>query len=101
TPVLIITARDDVATRVAGLDSGADDYIVKPFDLDELNARIRAVIRRHHKYSTSTIIAGEITLDLSRHEISYRGSTAVLTPKEFALIRALAERPGAILSRGQ
>src|SRR5437868_12572439 len=95
-PVLIITARDDVASRIAGLDSGADDYVVKPFDFDELNARIRAVMRRHQGYSSSTLTAGEVTLDLARYEASYRGSTAVLSSKEFALIRALAERPGAI-----
>jgi DNA-binding response OmpR family regulator len=101
TPVLIITARDDVASRIAGLDSGADDYVVKPFDFDELNARIRAVIRRHLGRSSSTIAAGEVVLDLARHEISYRGLTALLSSREFALVRALAERPGAILSRGQ
>src|SRR5439155_844985 len=94
TPVLIITARDDVASRIAGLDSGADDYVVKPFDFDELKARIRAVIRRHQGHSSSTMTAGEVTLDLARHEISYRGSTALLSSKEFALVRALAERPG-------
>ena len=101
TPVVIISARDDVATRIAGLDSGADDYVVKPFDFEELNARIRAVIRRRQGRSTSIIVAGAVTLDLARHEVSYSGSSAVLPAKEFALIRALAERPGAILSRGQ
>jgi two-component system, OmpR family, response regulator len=101
TPVLIITARDDVASRIAGLDSGADDYVIKPFDFEELNARIRAVIRRHHGQSSSTVSAGEVSLDLARHEITYRGSTAVLSSKEFALVRALAERPGAIISRRQ
>jgi DNA-binding response OmpR family regulator len=101
TPVLIITARDDVASRIAGLDSGADDYVIKPFDFEELNARIRAVIRRPHGQSSSTVSAGEVSLDLARHEITYRGSTAVLSSKEFALVRALAERPGAIISRRQ
>ena len=101
TPVLIITARDDVASRVAGLDGGADDYIVKPFDFDELNARIRAVIRRHLGRASSTLTAGAVTLDLARHEVSYQGQSTVLPLKEFALIRALAERPGAILSRSQ
>jgi len=101
TPVVIITARDDVASRIAGLDSGADDYVVKPFDFDELNARIRAVIRRHQGHSSSIIAAGELSLDLARHEVSYRGSCIVLPLKEFALVRALAERPGAILSRRQ
>jgi DNA-binding response OmpR family regulator len=100
-PVVIITARDDVATRVSGLDGGADDYVVKPFDFDELNARIRAVIRRYQGRSTSRVAAGEVSLDLARHEVTYRGATAVLPLREFALIRALAERPGAILSRSQ
>jgi DNA-binding response OmpR family regulator len=101
TPVVIITARDDVASRVAGLDAGADDYVVKPFDFDELNARIRAVIRRHQGRTSSTIAAGAVTLDLARHEVSYKGLSVILPPKEFALLRALAERPGAILSRSQ
>lgn len=101
TPVLIITARDDVASRIAGLDAGADDYVVKPFDFDELNARIRAVMRRHQGQASSMIVAGAVTLDLARHEVTYNGQTAVLPLKEFALVRALAERPGAILSRSQ
>jgi DNA-binding response OmpR family regulator len=101
TPVVIITARDDVASRIAGLDTGADDYVIKPFDFDELNARIRAVVRRRQGRSSSVIMAGEVTLDLARHEVTYRGSTAVLPAKEFSLMRALAERPGAILSRAQ
>jgi DNA-binding response OmpR family regulator len=100
-PVVIITARDDVANRVAGLDAGADDYVVKPFDFDELNARIRAVIRRQQGRATSTISVGALMLDLARHEASYRGLSVVLPLKEFALLRALAERPGAILSRSQ
>jgi DNA-binding response OmpR family regulator len=101
TPVVVITARDDVASRVAGLDSGADDYVTKPFDFDELQARIRAVIRRRHGAASSTITAGEVTVDLARHGVSYRGSSIVLPAREFALVRALAERPGVILSRSQ
>jgi DNA-binding response OmpR family regulator len=101
TPVVIITARDDIATRVAGLDAGADDYLTKPFDFEELNARIRAVIRRHRGHCSSTITAGEVCLDLARYEVCYRGTSAVLSSKEFALIRALAERPGTILSKRQ
>jgi DNA-binding response OmpR family regulator len=99
--VVIITARDDVASRVAGLDSGADDYVVKPFDFDELNARMRAVIRRRQGQTSSVIAAGAVGLDLARYEVTYRGASAILPGKEFALVRALAERPGAILSRGQ
>ena len=101
TPVVIITARDDLASRIAGLDRGADDYVTKPFDFEELNARIRAVIRRHQGRSSSLIAAGAVTLDLARYEVSYEGLSLPLPAKEFALVRALAERPGAILSRAQ
>ena len=101
TPVVIITAKDDVASRVAGLDGGADDYLIKPFDFDELNARIRAVIRRYQGRTSSLVTAGAVTLDLARHRVSFQELTLVLPVKEFALVRALAERPGAILSRRQ
>ncbi len=100
-PVVIITARDDIATRIAGLDSGADDYVVKPFDFDELSARIRAVVRRHEGHSSSTIVAGPVELDIARHAATFDGQTSVLPHKEFALLRALAEHPGTILSRRQ
>ena len=101
TPVMIITARDHLDSRVAGLDSGADDYIIKPFDFDELHARIRAVVRRHQGRAFSRMTAGEVTLDLAAHEATYRDVSLVLPAKEFALLQALAERPGAILSRRQ
>ena len=101
TPVLIVTARDDVETRVAGLDGGADDFIIKPFDFDELSARLRAVVRRHAGHAASQIRSAEITLDLASHETSYRGKTEVLPQREFALLHALMQRPGTILSRGQ
>ncbi|MCC6735422.1 MAG: response regulator transcription factor [Bauldia sp.] len=101
TPSLVITARDDVAMRVAALDLGSDDYLVKPFHLDELLARIRAVLRRSQGRATGTVVAGEIQLDPATHEVSYRGTTAVLPAREFALLHALAERPGTILSRHQ
>ena len=101
TPVLIVTARDDVETRVAGLDGGADDFIIKPFDFDELSARLRAVVRRHGGHAASQIRSAEITLDLASHEASYRGKAEVLQQREFALLHALMQRPGTILSRGQ
>jgi DNA-binding response OmpR family regulator len=101
TPVLIITAQDDIVTRVAGLDLGADDYVVKPFDFDELAARIRAVIRRHAGHATSRIQSSEIVLDLAAHQATYKGTSQLLSAKEFALLQALLERPGAILSRKQ
>jgi DNA-binding response OmpR family regulator len=101
TPVLIVTARDEVETRVAGLDLGADDFIVKPFDFDELAARIRAVVRRHAGHAMSQIQSAEIVLDLTSHEVTYRGTTQSLPAREFALLQALMERPGVILSREQ
>lgn len=101
TPLLIITARDDLENRVAGLDLGADDYVVKPFEMAELMARMRAVLRRHHGHSSSVISNGEITLDLASHEATYRDKTLLLPAREFALLQALTERTGAILSRAQ
>ncbi len=101
TPVLIVTARDDVETRVAGLDLGADDFVVKPFDVDELAARIRAVVRRHAGHATSQIRSSEIVLDLAAHQVTYKGATQRLPAREFALLQALLEHPGAILSRKQ
>jgi two-component system OmpR family response regulator len=101
TPLLVITARDEIEDRIKGLDLGADDYLVKPFDPGELLARIRAVTRRQSGQTTSVIEAGAITLDLATHEVSYRGRADLLPAREFALLQALAERPGTILSRTQ
>jgi DNA-binding response OmpR family regulator len=100
-PVLIITARDGVDDRVAGLDVGADDYIVKPFELRELLARIRAVRRRHHGQAQSLVSSDEITLDLATHRAAYRGMEHVLSAREFALLQVFMQRPGAIFSRTQ
>ena len=100
-PVLVITARDDLDDRIAGLDLGADDYLVKPFEIRELLARIRAILRRRAGVAQSIVDAGEIALDLATHELTYRGSIALLPAREFALMQGLLERPGAILSRAQ
>lgn len=100
-PIIVITARDAVDDMVAGLDLGADDYIVKPFELNELLARIRAVLRRHNGRAKSQINSGEITLDIGTHIASFRGIDSELSAREFALLHALMERPGAILSRSQ
>ncbi len=103
TPVIIITARDDVQSRVAGLDSGADDYLVKPFDLDELAARMRSVLRRGAgRGGTSAAIehAG-IRLDPVTREVSQEGEPVSLSAREYAVLEALMLRPGAILSRAQ
>jgi len=101
TPVLVLTARDAVADRVKGLDSGADDYLVKPFDLDELAARIRALLRRQSGRTEPLIRHGELTLNPSTHQATLRGVELALTAREFALLQILLERPGAILSRAQ
>ncbi|MDR4308597.1 response regulator transcription factor [Chelatococcus sambhunathii] len=101
TPIVILTARDDVESRVDGLDRGADDFLVKPFDLDELKARIRAAVRRSGGRASALVECGELTLDPATREVSYRGARHALSAREFALIQVLAERPGAILSRSQ
>ena len=101
TPVLIITARDGLDQRVSGLDLGADDYLIKPFEVRELLARMRAVLRRRVGQTTSRLVAGPTELDTATHELSYNGVTHILSAREFALMRALIERPGRILSRAQ
>jgi two-component system response regulator QseB len=100
-PVLIITARDEVRDRIAGLDSGADDYIVKPFDLDELAARIRAVLRRHAGRADPLLRVRDITFDPATRRVTRRGVQIALSARELALLHALIERPGVILSRAQ
>ena len=96
-PVLVLTARDSVADRVKGLDAGADDYLVKPFDLDELSARIRALLRRRAGRAASAIQFGELALDPATREVTLKGRQLALSAREFALL----ERPGAVLSREQ
>jgi two-component system response regulator QseB len=100
-PVLIITARDAVSDRIAQLDSGADDYIVKPFDLDELAARIRAVRRRHAGRADRAIRVGPVTFDQAAKRVTLHGKEVPLSARELALLDALLDRPGAILSRAQ
>ena len=101
TPVLVLTARDAVPDRVAGLDSGADDYLVKPFDLDELAARVRALIRRHAGRAEPLLKHADLTLDLAARVAVFKGEPVSLSAREFAVLAALLERPGAILSRAQ
>ena len=100
-PVLIITARDGMTDVVAGLDLGADDYIVKPFELPVLLARMRAVMRRLNDRSTSLLTGKDISLDPSTQVVMFRGTRHVVKGREFALLHALMERPGRILSRRQ
>ncbi|HEY5897152.1 MAG TPA: response regulator [Burkholderiales bacterium] len=98
-PVLIITARDSVADRIAGLDSGADDYLVKPFDLDELLARTRAVVRRHGGRAQSEATYGALTVDATQRRVVFQGAEVELSPREFAVLEALMKEPGAVVSR--
>jgi two-component system, OmpR family, response regulator len=100
-PVLIVTARDLVDDRVTGLNLGADDYLVKPFDLDELKARIHAVLRRHGGRGSSLISYGPISLDPISHRVTLRGEAVALSSREFALLHALMSHPGAVLSLTQ
>lgn len=100
-PVLVITARDTVQQRIEGLDAGADDYLVKPFDLDELSARVRALLRRASGRPQPVVDHGPLTLDPSTREVRLRGAPVALSAKEYALVEALTERPGIVLSRTQ
>jgi two-component system, OmpR family, response regulator len=98
-PVIIVTARDGVDDRIDGLDLGADDYLVKPFEIRELLARMRAVLRREGSGSSALLTNGKLSLDPATREASLNGQTSLLTAREFALLQALLARPGTILSR--
>lgn len=100
-PVLIVTARDAVPDRIAGLNAGADDYVLKPFDLDELVARLRALLRRPAAGGVPLLECGGLTLDPVRREVRHNGREVTLSAREFALLEALMQRPGAVLSREQ
>jgi two-component system response regulator QseB len=100
-PVMILTARDGVSDRVEGLDAGADDYVIKPFEFSELEARIRAVLRRKGGRATAVIDHLGVTLDPATHEVRRDGNVVELSAREFAVLHALMEHPGRILSRAQ
>jgi two-component system response regulator QseB len=100
-PVLILTARDAVTDRVQGLNAGADDYLVKPFELAELVARIHALARRGAGRAAAIIDYGDLRLNPITHEVWRQGRTVELSAREFALLHALLEKPGAVLSRTQ
>ncbi|MBC8118301.1 MAG: response regulator [Burkholderiaceae bacterium] len=100
-PVLIITARDTVADRIAGLDAGADDYLVKPFDLHELSARVRALLRRASGRAEPLLQHGALTLNPATHEVLLDAHPVEVSAREFALLLALAERAGSVVSRAQ
>jgi two-component system, OmpR family, response regulator QseB len=101
TPVIIVTARDDVQNRIQGLDAGADDYIIKPFDLDEVAARMRSVLRRAAGRGDPCIRHRGVTLDPVAHTVERYGEPVVLSAHEFAVLEALMQRPGTVLSRAQ
>jgi two-component system response regulator QseB len=100
-PVLVLTARDAVSDRVTGLDAGADDYLVKPFSLEELAARIRALLRRDAGRAEPLVRVGAVTLNPATREVAFEGKPVTLSAREYALLEALAARPGAVLSRAQ
>ena len=98
-PVLVLTARDATADRIAGLDAGADDYLVKPFDVDELKARIRALLRRSANRAQPVLHHREVLLDPVNQQVSYRGQPVALQRKEFLLLHELLAQPGRVLTR--
>lgn len=101
TPVIIMTARDQVSDRIAGLNAGADDYLVKPFDLDELSARVGAVARRYIGNPNPLLEHGDLSIDLAARSIRRLGKSVPLTAREWALFEAFAQRPGLLLSKAQ
>ncbi|WP_282338818.1 response regulator [Pseudomonas sp. PS02288] len=98
-PVLILTARDDTEDRIAGLDAGADDYLVKPFDLNELKARLRALLRRSSGRAQVVIEHAGISLDPTTQQVRYRDAQVVLTPREYTLLHELLSQPGKVFTR--
>jgi two-component system OmpR family response regulator len=100
-PIIVITARDGVEDRITGLDLGADDYLVKPFDVNELLARLRAVVRRQGGQAAPLLTNGKVSLDPATREARCGGAVELLSAREFALLHALLLRPGAILTRAE
>ncbi|MCW8918531.1 MAG: response regulator [Gammaproteobacteria bacterium] len=100
-PVLILTARDTVEDRIRGLDSGGDDYLLKPFDLDELAARLRALLRRHSGRADNTIQHGELALNPVAHAVTLAGRPVELPPREYAVLQLLLENSGRVMSRSR
>ena len=101
TPVIILTAQDQISDRIAGLNAGADDYLVKPFDLFELSARVAAVARRYSGNPNPQIKLGDLQVDMSARTVQRSGATVDLTAREWALFEAFVQRPGALLSKSQ
>jgi len=101
TPVVIVTARDRVSDRIGGLDAGADDYLIKPFDIDELGARLRAITRRVDGCAESQLTAGEVVLDLRRRTVTCQGVPAALTAREYAVVELLMRKAGCLVTRAE
>lgn len=101
TPVLLLTARDELDDRVRGLDSGADDYVVKPVALPELAARLRALVRRSHGSAGGELRVGELVIDAAGHAVRFAGRAVEVSPREFAILQELAQNAGRVLSREQ
>lgn len=101
TPVLLLTARNLIRDRVEGLDRGADDYLGKPFDLSELAARLRAILRRASGRASGDLTLGALTISEARRSVALNGAEIAVSRREFAILHALAEQPGHILSRSQ
>jgi len=99
TPVLCLTARDTLQDRVSGLDHGADDYLVKPFDLDELNARLRALMRRSAGRAVNWVECGALRMDVAGHQVQLDGQAVDLSAREFAILTTLLESAGRVVSR--
>lgn len=99
--VIILTARDAVSDRISGLDGGADDYLVKPFDLDELSARMRAVQRRRQGRAEPLLVQGELELNPASHSCRWKGNSIQLSSREFSLLQTLVEQPAVVFSRSQ
>ena len=101
TPVLFLTAKDTIADKVAGLDSGADDYLVKPFEFDELLARLRVMLRRNHSSASNTLTLGDLSLNLKTHAVSRGAVKIILTAKEYEILEYMLQNAGYVLSRQQ
>lgn len=101
TPVVIVTARDRVTDRITGLDAGADDYLIKPFDIDELSARLRAITRRVIGCAESMLTVGDVMLDLRQRLVTYRGEPAALTAREYAVVELLMRKAGCLATRAE
>ena len=99
--MLVVTARDALRDRLAGFEAGADDYLLKPFDLEELVVRVRALLRRAAGNPQAVLAAGELTLDAARKQVALAGQPVELSAREFAVLEALMQRPGAVLSRAE